>query len=472
MARERVVQLLKRHYGSDLQFRTLNVRLFPQVRIEAEDLTLRQPRQSDGPPLITIGKLSAATNLLEALLTTPRIREVRLDGLQIQVSRREKGAPHPRQGGKPTPDFVIESVVADGTRLTVIPKNEEKLPLEFDIERLRLTGAGPDQPMSFRATLKNAEPPGDIQTTGQFGPWQKDDPGETPVNGSYTFRNADLSVFRGIAGTLASDGSYRGALDRIEVDGRTDVPNFTVTLSGNPVHLKTKFHAVVDGTDGDTYLQPVDAQLGTSRIVARGAVEGAKGVKGKTVALDVDANGRLEDMVRLGVKGPAPMRGAIRFHTKLVIPPGDLDIARKLELAGGFHIDDARFTKTDIQQKINDLSHRGKGKPKEPKTQAVASDFNGQFNLNHGSIRFRELSFCVPGVGVTLSGRYGMLDEQLNFHGTASLEAKLSQTTTGIKSILLKAVDPFFRKNQAGAVIPFRISGSRDHPDFGLDLHR
>lgn len=44
--------------------------------------------------------------------------------------------------------------------------------------------------------------------------------------------------------------------------------------------------------------------------------------------------------------------------------------------------------------------------------------------------------------------------------------------TTGWKSILLKPVDPFFRKNGAGAEIRFKISGTRDDLHFGLDFHR
>jgi len=42
--------------------------------------------------------------------------------------------------------------------------------------------------------------------------------------------------------------------------------------------------------------------------------------------------------------------------------------------------------------------------------------------------------------------------------------------TTGWKSFLLKALDPFFKKHNAGAVIPIRVGGTRDNPSFGLRL--
>ena len=58
---------------------------------------------------------------------------------------------------------------------------------------------------------------GQIDTQGSVGPWHRDDPGHTPVQGQFTFKNADLGVFKGIDGTLSAEGTYGGSLDRIEV---------------------------------------------------------------------------------------------------------------------------------------------------------------------------------------------------------------------------------------------------------------
>jgi hypothetical protein len=70
-----------------------------------------------------------------------------------------------------------------------------------------------------------------------------------------------------------------------------------------------------------------------------------------------------------------------------------------------------------------------------------------------------------------LAGTYGLRDEKLDFHGTLRLQAKLSQTTKGIKSFLLKPFDPFFRKNGV-TVLPIKVTGTRGQPSFGLDFHR
>lgn len=473
LIRAKIIAVLKRHYGAQLQFQRLDVTLFPVIRITGDDLVLRQKERPEAPPLISVSKFSTSTNFLEIFETPPRVHQLVLEGLHIQVSRRHKENQKPENRRmEKIPDFIIDTVQADGALVSVVPADLLKEPLQFHLKRLRLTSSGTATPMSFRALLTNAEPPGDIQTSGQFGPWNQHDPDQTPVQGEYKFRGADLSVFRGISGTLSSDGSYHGVLERIEVDGTTDVPEFALTISRNPVDLKTRFHAVVDGTDGDTLLEPVQAHFGHASVNARGSVEGQPGRPGKTVTLDVDASGQLADMLRLGIRGHrAPMSGAIRFKTRLVIPPGNVDIAEKLQLEGRFLIDSAHFSSIKLQDKVNSLSHAGQGKPREPKTEIVASGFAGRFRLYHGVIAFRNLAFCIPGVDVHLQGRYGLLDERLDFRGKARLEAELSHTTTGWKSVLLRVVNPFFKKDGAGALLPFKIAGTREDPDFGLDLH-
>jgi hypothetical protein len=463
---------LQKDFASELKLQRLNVRLFPSVRIDGEGLVLRYKGRTDLPPLITIRRFSGVASLAGLLRSPVHIRQMRVEGLQIQVPPRGQRSREESKSGTQKPDFVIDEMVADGTKLTMIPKSDLKVPLEWDILRLTLYGAGPSTSMSFRATLTNGKPPGQIESSGKFGPWQKEEPGNTAVSGTYTFQNADLSVFRGISGKLSSEGNYYGVLDRIQVEGHTDTPDFAVKVSGNPVHLTTQFQAVVDGTDGNTWLQPVNAQFGHSSVTARGGVEGIKGVPGKTISLDVTApEGHLEDMLLLGVKGKQPaMSGRISFHTKLVIPPGDVDIANKLKLDGSFIVGAARFSKLNVQEKVNQLSHRGSGDPQESATDTVASDFSGHFTLDDGLMTFKNLSFRVPGVSVALNGNYGLLGQQMEFRGSARLDAKLSQTTTGFKSFLLKAVDPFFEKKNAGAVLPIKIGGTRDNPSFGLDL--
>ena len=84
-------------------------------------------------------------------------------------------------------------------------------------------------------------------------------------------------------------------------------------------------------------------------------------------------------------------------------------------------------------------------------------------------ITFRSLSFAVPGAGVDLTGRYDLDKDDLDFHGTLKLQAKISQTFTGWKRWALKPADPFFAKQGAGTLIHIQITGTSKDPQFGRD---
>jgi hypothetical protein len=71
-----------------------------------------------------------------------------------------------------------------------------------------------------------------------------------------------------------------------------------------------------------------------------------------------------------------------------------------------------------------------------------------------------------------LKGSYGLDTEALDFHGRLELSAKLSQTTTGVKSALLRILNPFLKGTTGGSILPVKITGSRSIRSFGLDLRR
>jgi len=223
-------------------------------------------------------------------------------------------------------------------------------------------------------------------------------------------------------------------------------------------------------------LDQVNGQFGHTSLIARGVVRGNRGKHGKTVDLDVEIDqGRLEDVMSLGVKGKPPMSGAITFRTKLVIPPGPEEIRDKLILHGQFEARQASF-KENVQQRIDKLSARGRGDthdatpPNDANAPSVASNLLGRFALQQGVMTFQQLTFQVPGVQLALNGTYNLMDEQIDMRGTARLSVKLSQTVSGFKSVLLKALDPLFSRNGAGTQLPIHIGGTKSHPSFRLRL--
>ena len=232
---------------------------------------------------------------------------------------------------------------------------------------LKVHDLGLNSKMPFETVLTNAVPPGEITASGTFGPWQRRDPGRTPLDGRFIFENADLGVFDGIGGTLSAKGTFGGKLEVISVDGETTTPDFSIDISGQPVPLTTNYHAVVDATNGNTTLDPVNAKFLQTSLVARGGVYEVPGVKGRVIKLDIAMDsGRLEDIMRLAVKTPTPpMTGRLHLTTKFEIPPGKVDVVKKLKLDGRFAIQNGRFTNVDVQTKINELSRRASGKAPE-----------------------------------------------------------------------------------------------------------
>src|SRR5262249_35457113 len=241
----------------------------------------------------------------------------------------------------------------------------------------------------FEATLTNAIPPGEIEVQGGFGPWNRDEPGDTPLTGQFVFAKADLSVFKGIAGTLSSRGSFDGTLERIAARGETETPDFMVAIGGHKFALHATYRALIDGTNGDTSLEEIDANFLNSHLLAKGAVLHAKkNAHGRTVNLDVNMDrARVEDVMAMAVKAAKPpMTGALRLTTRFVLPPGETDVSQRLRLDGRFAIARAKFMSYDVQGKINELSKRGRGETENPKTESVVSDFQGRFRLGDSRV--------------------------------------------------------------------------------------
>jgi hypothetical protein len=485
--REQTIRYLRERFDAEVEIGRLDAHLPIQspmrvllargrgamVRASGDHIVLRF--RTDLPPILEMRRFEFELDLSTLWNRPVDVRHVKVEGLVLTVPPKGSrpsfpslGAPDPATAGG---GVRIREVVADGSRLTLLPRDAQKAPLKFDLHRLRMLGAGPGRAMRYEARLTNAKPPGVIRSDGSFGPWVAADPSATPLSGDYTFENANLGVFKGIAGMLSSNGHFDGVLDRVVVDGTTETPDFRLSIGGNAVPLRTRFHAIVDGTNGNTLLEPVEATLGRTTFECRGGVVRNKDEIGKTVSLDVDLKrGTIEDLLRLAMKGNKPiLRGGLKLQMNFELPPGIGEIADRLKVKGKFSLRDARFTTASVQDQIDMLSRRGQGRPKDEEIDEVPSDLDGVFAMERGRIDFSALRFTVPGSEVQLVGNYIFDEERLDFHGKLRLEARVSQTMSGWKRWALKPVDPIFAKEGAGTLLRIAITGPRSSPKFGLD---
>lgn len=482
-ARDWVAVWLTEQYKSRVDLESFHVSIvYPFVQAQGAGLVLHFHGRQDLPPLIAVNHFTLRASFWGFLGNPRRIEYVHLDGLQLNIPPREQNTSADMSGIRKAMgkfrDIRFGEIVSENATLKILTNKPGKNPLDFDIEHLDLHSPATSGEFVFRATLTNPTPPGEIVSSGTFGPWSGDAPSLTPVSGTYTFDHADLGVFPGIRGILSSKGNYNGPLEKIHVSGTTDTPDFQVTMAGHPVDLTTTFDATVDGVNGDTYLHPVVAHFRKTTLVAQGSVAGIEGRPGKTITLDVTTDqASIQDLLQFAMKEPATMTGPTRLKTKFILTPGPQQIPVRLTLDGSFALNSVHFTNSKIQQQIDNMSKRSLGKPQEvvdplePDTaDDVKSEMKGNFRLGNGLLTVTGIEYQIPGASVQMNGTYNLGQQILDFHGVVELQARLSQTVTGRKSIFLKILDPFFSKNGKGTVLPIKITGSLDHISYGLDF--
>ncbi|HLG56090.1 MAG TPA: AsmA-like C-terminal region-containing protein [Vicinamibacterales bacterium] len=482
--RDRLIAAINERFDGHVEAESLDVSLLPKPSIAGTGVTLRLRDQGDVPPLITVPAFSASATFRGLIRRQIHLSHVSVERSEVHVplgglkdainsDDSKRHIPHPE---RPSP-IVIDEIRSRETLLQIATRKPGKLPRIFEIHDVIMFGFGLPEGAKFSGNLTNAIPRGQIETTGIFGPWHTDAPRLTPLSGQYSFKNANLNDIKGISGILSSVGQYRGTLERIEVDGQTETPDFSIDVAGQPVPLTTRFKAIVDGTNGDTFLDSVEADLDTSKILASGAIVRDQDVTGRHVALDIRIlQARLEDLMRLAVKAnKPPMTGRIDLTTTFLLPAGEADVVDRLRLDGRFSLAQARFANLNVQQRLTALSQRARGKEEGDPTvegESVVSKVRGRFVLRNARLEFKELNFAIPGAEVQLTGSYNLRGEDLDFHGDLLIEASLADMTSGFKSLLARLAQPFFRRPGGGSRLPIQISGPREKPQFGLEMRR
>jgi hypothetical protein len=478
----RIIETLSTRFGGKVELDDLNVSLGRGLEITGQGLRIFPAEAvvaaGANQPLIGVRNFHFHSGVIGLFFKPMHVGSVKVTQMAINIPPRQMRQQAPKRESKHRGKIkiVVDEIICDDSRLVIGTDKPDKDPKTFLLRHIELHDVGPKAPWQYTATLVNAVPRGDIHAKGTFGPWRTDSPGDSSVTGHYTFEHADLNTIKGIGGILSSTGEFKGQLNRIAVHGTTKTPEFSLDTANHPVPLVTKFDAIVDGTSGDTYLQPVEGKLGQTNLTVRGAVINIKGV-GHREDLDVDVSaGAIEDFLDLAVKTQPPvLTGIINTKFKLIIEPGTESVTRKLKSRGAFEVDRIHFTNRSVQDKVDMLSLRARGEPKEAKPGAedVNSFLKGDFAIEEGKIIFKQLNYALPGAQVNLSGVYSMDGQQFDFSGKVLTKATLrNMVASWWKSWLLTPVSPFFKKDGAGAEIPVRIDGTRSAPKFGLNLFR
>ena len=487
--RQRIIDTVSKRFNSPVALDRVEISALKGLAVTGEGLRVQYvagPTQpglpTDTQPMLSVRRFQFRTDFRSLLHSSTSIGIVYVEGMELHIPPADRrGAllgKSDTQSTQPKLALIVSHIVCDDAKIFIETSKPGKDPLEFDIQHLELTDMVWQRAFHYDALLTNPKPIGLIHSVGSFGPWHGAVPRDTPIDGDYNFSHADLNSIKGIGGMLSSTGHFAGQLGRITVDGATDTPNFSLDTSNHPVPLHTQFHAIVDGTTGDTTLDPVQAHMLNSNFTARGTVTKITGA-GHDIALDVDMpNARIEDMLQLAVKTQPPlMRGALTMRAKVHIPPGQIRVAQKLELTGRFDVRSVSFSNPKVQDEVDGMSMRAQGKPQEAKDAGsnrkpeVSSEMKADFTLGNAMATVHNLDYEIPGAHVLMDGVYSLNGEVFEFKGHVRTDATASQMVTGWKSWILKPVDPFLKKNGAGLELPISISGAKGDIHFGLAMH-
>jgi hypothetical protein len=465
-----VAVALGRAFKAQVDIGNFRSTYFPFPGCVAERITFRGKRVEG-----SIQKLTIQADYSTMLTFQSRLARIRGDGLRIRILSHDQAVDTggTDKGSSKNAKLVVDEVVADASVLEVERKNPGQPPLRFQIHELKVDNVGVDRAMRFRTALTNPEPPGEVRCAGSFGPWVSNHPGEIPVSGSYTFAHADLGVFHVIRGTLSSKGKFNGVVKRLDVQGSVKLPDFEVTSSGHREALRTDFHATVNGTNGDVELHPADSNFEKTSVLSVGGILGKPGQHGKTITMEMTSHqGHIQDLMRMFMKSKRPpMEGVVSLRAHVVVPPTNAPFLKKLQLVGDFGIE-GNYTNPTTQKKVDIVSERARGdKHNDADPENVIDDLKGHVVVRNGVATFTNASFRVPGAVAHLAGTYNLLNERVDLSGTLAMQADLSQATKGVKSFLLKALDPFFKRKHAGAVVPIQITGTYEHPQYGISLN-
>lgn len=474
--------LLEDDLASQVQVTSYHRIYFPNPGFVATGLTLRRKTALNLPPFGHADRMVVRGRWSDLLLLRRRVQTVEVTGLHIVIppigSQANKANFPPGSSSDFTgPDTAIEMFEFHNAILEIM-KNDGKR-LIFPVRELDLEHFEKNQAVHYSVDMQNAIPSGRIQSRGTFGPLNAKQIAATPVAGNFTFAGVNLHDVGDIAGTLSARGQFRGPLGALEAQADSVTPNFSVD-GGRPVNVTGSVHCTVNGTNGDVALHDVETHTGATTIHAMGTVEGSP----KSTNLDIEVkDGRAEDVMRPFMSGEVPITGRVwlRSHAYLE-PQGNGGFLHRLHITGTFDVPAERVTDKQTEKSLTDFSHRAQGR-KEPEQNEMdrsgranadaLSSLKGPAQIEDGIASSKHVAFQIPGARADLSGTFNFHSKVVHLTGNLKMDTDISHTATGFKSFLLKPLAPFFKKKNAGALVPIAVTGSPGHYQVTQDIgHR
>lgn len=469
----KIAPMLEDVLASQVTFTGYHRVYFPNPGFEATGITMRRKSAPNLPPLGHVDSMFVLGRWSDLILLRQRVQLVDITGLHLvipPIGSKENHEDFPQGSAKDFtgPDTMIERFVVHKSLLEIMREN--KRPLSFPIKQLEIRNLHKGEALTYAVDMQNPIPTGHILAHGGMGPINGSDFLATPVSGNFAFTQINLHDVGEISGELDSRGVFKGTLRSMEVEASTETQNFAVT-DGKPTPVKGAIQATLFGLNGDLDIHAIDLKIGATDIHAAGSIKGDP----KATNLDISVErGRAEDLMRPFIHEDVPITGPVFLKSHAYLgPPGD-GFIEKLRVTGSLDVPAEKISDRQTEKSLSAFSERAAGN-RRPNTgldadnkpigsaNDVLSSVEGLAKIENGVASTSGLTFKVAGASARLAGTFRFDNEAAHLTGTLKMDTGISHTETGFKSFLLKPLTPFFKKRNAGAVIPIAVTGLPGH---------
>jgi len=458
---------------SDVKFTGYHRIYFPRPGFEATGITIRRKTSpANLPPLGRIASMKVVGTWSDLIMLRQRVEQVDITGFHIvvpAVGGNESRLSFPAGSSKDFtgPETMIERLIVHESLLEVLRQSGK--PLLFPIKQVEITTLHKGEAFTYGLDMQNPVPRGRIIARGSMGPLRENNFDATPLSGTFAFTGVNLHDVGEISGTLDSRGEFKGSLEQLQVEASETTANFAVQ-DGKPTRVEGTLQGLLNAANGDLIVHGIEVKIGTTTIHATGSIAGAP----KKTNLDIIVDrGRAEDVMRPFLHDDVPISGRVTLKSHAYIgPPGD-GFVERLRVTGTLNVPAEKITDRDTEKSLSSFSQRAQGKQKNtglesdpsapPPGTDVLSSLQGPVKIENGVATTSRLQFRVPGAETTLAGTYRFHDNAVHLTGNLMMDTDISHTATGFKSFLLKPLAPFFKKKNAGAVIPIAVTGLPGH---------
>lgn len=482
--RHRKIQpMLEDLLTSDVVFSNYHRIYFPRPGFVATGVTIRRKTAPRGvAPLGHVDTMIVEGTWTDLIMLRQRVELVDITGFHILVpaigSKANKES-FPVGSAKEFsgPETMIERLVMHKSILEIMREHGD--PLTFPIKQLEILNLHKGEALTYAVDMQNPIPTGHILARGSMGPMNGTDFDSTPVSGNFAFTQVNLHDVGEISGTLHARGLFKGTLRAMEVETQVEVPNFAVT-AGQPTAVAGSMQAALTGSNGDLEIYAIDLDIRKSHIRATGSIKGDP----KATNLDITVDrGRAEDLMRPFIHKEVPIVGSVALKSHAYLGPPGKSFMERLRLTGNFNVPAEKITDQEAENSLSSFSKRAQGKEKpdngvqsntrpHSSEEDALSSLQGPARIENGVVQTSGLTFKVAGASARLGGTFRFHDQAVHLTGTLRMDTDISHTSTGFKSFVLKPLAPFFKKKDAGAVIPIAVTGLPGHYKVSQDIGR